>query len=120
MHRQLDRIEGKLVSAKTFGATYTINAKEEDPVTTAIAISGGLGVDYAFVTVGSSKALEQGFMMTRKGGTTVMVGIPNANDSLILTARHFLYDRKMIVSRMGSTRLSIDIPRLSISICKAS
>lgn len=108
----IDRIEGKLASAKTFGATHTINAAEEDPVTTAIAISGGLGVDYAFVTVGSSKALEQGFMMTRKGGTTVMVGIPNANDPLTLTARHFLYDRKMIGSRMGSTRLSIDIPRL--------
>ena len=41
-----------------------------------------------------------------------MVGISNSNSPLTLTARHFLYDRKMIGSRMGSTRLSIDIPRL--------
>ena len=108
----VDRVAAKLTAARNFGATHTINASDEDPVAAVLAHSHGFGVDYAFVTVGSAKALEQGFSMIRPGGTAVMVGIPRADDPAVLNIRPLTKGRKLIGSRMGGSHLSVDVPRL--------
>jgi len=108
----VDVADAKLALARDFGATDVINAKAGDTVAAVMALTGGTGVDYAFVTVGSSSALDQGFSMIRTGGTTVVVGIPKFDEPAVLKVHHLIDGRKLIGSRMGSTHLSVDVPRL--------
>lgn len=108
----VDVLEKKLEVALSFGATHTVNAANKEAVEEVVALSGGMGVDYAFVTVGSSRALEQGFSMIRVGGTMVMVGIPRFDDLAALKVHQLVDGRKMMGSSMGSTHLSVDVPRL--------
>jgi S-(hydroxymethyl)glutathione dehydrogenase / alcohol dehydrogenase len=108
----IDLLPSKLEAALNFGATQTLNAAE-DPVAAVLESTGGHGVDYALVAVGSLTAIQQGFAMTRKTGTTVIVGIPSLDELMIpLNAFHFVTGRTVVGSFMGSTRLHSDIPHL--------
>jgi NDMA-dependent alcohol dehydrogenase len=109
----VDRLDNKLASARTFGATHTVNATKEDAIAAVKDITGGRGADYVFVTVGSADAVAQGFAMLRHRGMEVIVGIPESSATASLTVRDFVVGEKMVMgSRMGSTRLSVDVPRL--------
>ncbi len=109
----VDLLDNKLEAARLFGATHTINAGDQDTVATVLALTEGRGADYAFVAVGSSAVITQGSRMIRKGGTTVIVGMPPNDDvEFTLNAHDMAYGRTVIGSRVGSTRLSVDVPRL--------
>lgn len=108
----VDLLENKLAAARTFGATDTVNATEHEPVETVRARNGGRGIDYVFVTVGSSRAVEQGFDMIRPGGMVVVVGLPPASATVALNVHHFWAERHVVGSPMGSTRLNVDVPWL--------
>jgi NDMA-dependent alcohol dehydrogenase len=108
----VDLLDNKLAAARQFGATHTINASHQEPVEAVRELTNGRGADYAFVTVGSVSAGNQAFRMTRPGGTTVMVGLPEAGASLSLDVFHLISERKVVGSSMGSTRLSVEVPRL--------
>jgi Zn-dependent alcohol dehydrogenase len=111
----VDLLDSKLEAARTFGATHTFNATQ--PETTAEAIkelTSGRGVDYVFVTVGSSPAITQALdLMRSRRGTLVIVGLPGATATVPLPVYpHVLGERKVVGSFMGSTRLSVEVPRL--------
>jgi Zn-dependent alcohol dehydrogenase len=108
----VDLLDNKLAAARRFGATHTVNTAEQDAVKAVRDMTGGRGVDYAFVTVGNAKAGNQAFQMTRDGGTTVVVGLPEAGSNLALDIFQLVSERKVIGSPMGSTRFSVDVPRL--------
>jgi S-(hydroxymethyl)glutathione dehydrogenase/alcohol dehydrogenase len=109
----VDLLENKLQAARHFGATHTLNAATNDIVTAVMALTGGRGADYAFVTVGSSGAMSQASRMIRRGGTAVVVGMPgNADVHFTLNAHEIVYGRRVVGSNMGSARPSVDIPRL--------
>lgn len=108
----VDRLDNKLAAALSFGATHTVNATKEDAVPTVLKLTGDLGVDYAFVTVGSAAAVSQAFDMIRPGGTVVVVGLPRAEDTVALNIHRMVSERHLVGSPMGSTRLSVDVPRL--------
>ncbi len=109
----VDLLDHKLEAARLFGATHTINAMHQDAVAAVLALTEGRGADYAFVTVGSSTAITQASRLIRKGGTTVVVGMPaDADAEFTLNAHHLTYGRTVMGSLMGSTRLSVDVPRL--------
>jgi S-(hydroxymethyl)glutathione dehydrogenase/alcohol dehydrogenase len=110
----VDLLDNKLEAAQTFGATHTINATHhEAPEETVKKLTWGRGADYAFVTVGSSAAAAQGLKMIRRGGALIMVGMPPTDSRLILATDDFVSaEHKIISSIMGSTRLSVDVPRL--------
>ena len=75
--------------------------------------SNGRGVDYAFATVGSPSAIAQSVDMVRPGGTAVIAGMPGNDEVMISVNAHQLtYGRRVIGSPMGSTRLTVDVPRL--------
>lgn len=109
----VDLLDNKLHASRIFGATHTINASLQDAREFVMDLTDGRGADYAFITVGSSKAIQQASQMIRKGGTAVIVGMP-ANDDVefSLNAHHMTGGRTIMGSLMGSTRLSVDIPRL--------
>jgi S-(hydroxymethyl)glutathione dehydrogenase/alcohol dehydrogenase len=109
----MDVLDNKLEAARSFGATHVVNSRREDAIASVLALTGGRGADYAFVTVGSSAAMAQATQMTRKGGTTVIVGMPANEDArLTLDVFQLTEGRAVIGSLMGSTRLAVDIPRL--------
>jgi S-(hydroxymethyl)glutathione dehydrogenase/alcohol dehydrogenase len=108
----VDLLDNKLAAARDFGATHTINGRSEDAVQRVLEMTG-LGADYAFIAVGSPRAIEQGVAMVRQGGTAVIVGMP-ANDEVLFSvdAHHITFGRTITGSPMGSTRLYVDVPRL--------
>jgi len=71
----VDMKDANLESAREFGATHTVNAKDGEQVKALIhEITQGRGVDFAIDTTGSSKACRQAWELTRKGGSVVVVG----------------------------------------------
>ncbi len=109
----LDVLDQKLEAARTFGATDGVNAMDPDALEKVRAMTSGRGVDYAIVAVGSAAAAEQAIALTRRGGTVVIAGMPHADANLQLPVFRFVGSGKRILgSSMGSTRLSVDVPRL--------
>jgi Zn-dependent alcohol dehydrogenase len=109
----VDVRDNKLQAARLFGATHTINARQQDAREAVLALTDGRGAEYAFVAVGSSQAISQGCTLTRKGGVTVVVGMPATRDALFtLNAEHLTEGRTIVGSLLGSTRPAVDIPRL--------
>ncbi len=57
----VDVHQNKLDKAKELGATHTVNAKEQDPVSAAMELTWGRGVDYAFEAIASPETIAQAF-----------------------------------------------------------
>jgi len=108
----VDLLDHKLEAARGFGATHTVNAGDPEGVNKVRELTSGRGADYVFVTVGSSAAISQGFMMTAPRGMMVMVGLPPASEQVTLPTAIIWAERMVTMSVMGSTRPSIDIPKL--------
>lgn len=109
----IDLASSKLAAAKRFGATHTINPTEENPLTAVRSLTQGRGADYVFVTVGSTRAMEQGLTLLRRAGTLVIVGMPASGAKLQIEAVDFADNSQRILgSKMGSTRLQVDVPKL--------
>src|SRR6476619_6462045 len=66
----------KLEWAKGFGATHTVNSKEQDPVEAIRALTGGFGADVVVDAVGRPETYEQAFYARDLAGTVVLVGVP--------------------------------------------
>jgi Zn-dependent alcohol dehydrogenase len=110
----VDVRDNKLEAARLFGATHTVNATRQDPVAAVRALTDDRGADYAFVAVGNSRAISQATLLTCKGGVTVVVGMPGDDDvNITVNANVLLEGRAVVGSLVGSTRLSVDVPRLS-------
>ena len=109
----LDTLDSKLEAARIFGATHGIKASADDVKKTIRGLTGGRGADYVLVTVGSTAALSQGLTLLRPAGTLVMVGLPKAGSTIPLPVEPLVwYNYKILGSNMGSTKLSVDVPRL--------
>ena len=109
----VDVLDGKLEDARGFGATHGVNATRSDAAEAVRAISGARGADYVFVTVGSAQAAELGLRLVRDEGTLVLVGMPPTGVDLPLPVFETVYRSVRILgSKMGGTRLSVDVPRL--------
>ena len=109
----LDVAEEKLSAAKDFGATHGINARDPDVRDQVLALTGGRGADYVFVTVGNTKAMEQGLSLIRSLGNLVVVGMAPIGSEMKVDPLE-LGDRsqRIVGSKMGSTQLQVDVPKL--------
>lgn len=106
----VDLLDVKLEAAKRFGATHTVNAAHVDPVEAVKELTGGRGVDYAFITVGALKAIRQAVSMLGPRGMAVVVGIASGDLSEFRPGE-FISERVLTGSMLGSTRLQLDVPR---------
>ncbi len=108
----VDLLDSKLDAAMEFGATHTIRADRDSPEEAVMELTGGRGAEYAFITVGSAAAAEQGFRMIGRRGTQVLVGMPETGANFSLPPGNLAFsEKKVIGSCMGSTRLSYDVPK---------
>ncbi|MFH1382409.1 MAG: Zn-dependent alcohol dehydrogenase [Chloroflexota bacterium] len=108
----VDMLENKLETARVFGATHTVKADDKDAIKQVQQLTSGRGANYVFVTVGSTAAIAQGFAMSANGGMIVVAGLPPANQTLNLPPIGSWRQRVITTSVMGTTRLSIDVPKL--------
>jgi len=109
----IDIAEEKIRAAREFGATHGINPGVEEPRAAVAELTGGRGADYVFVTVGSAKAIEQGMELLRRAGTLVLVGMPPEGVKAEFEVLNMADNgQRVLGSKMGSTRLPVDVPRL--------
>jgi Zn-dependent alcohol dehydrogenase len=109
----VDVLDSKLKTAKAFGATHTVNLKnEKDTVKAVREMTNGRGADYVFVTVGKVEAIRTGFSMCGAMGMTVVVGLAQGNLAAF-SPMEFIFTEKILTGcGGGSLRSSIDIPYL--------
>lgn len=108
----VDLAEDKLSAARDFGATDGVRAGP-DARAQIRALTGGRGVDFAFVTVGAPRAFADAQGLLAAGGAVVVVGLPPAGtmvpyDPVALAS----LNQRLLGSRMGESVLARDIPRL--------
>jgi Zn-dependent alcohol dehydrogenase len=109
----VDLLENKLEAALKFGATHTLLGSREDAAQAVRELTNGRGADYTLVTVGSARAVAQATALTRRGGTIVLVGMPQREARAPLPIADFVEDAQTVIgSKMGSARLHVDAPRL--------
>jgi alcohol dehydrogenase len=107
----VDVLPSKLTLAKQLGATHTVLATETDPVAAVREATGG-GAHFAIETVGSEKVLGQSYAATRRGGTTVTVGLPHPQKMFSVPAVSLVAEERTVKgSYMGSAVPMRDIPR---------
>jgi S-(hydroxymethyl)mycothiol dehydrogenase len=80
----VDIDDAKLEQAKRFGATRTVNSRDEDPVEAIRALTGGFGADVVIDAVGRPETYQQAFYARDLAGRVVLVGVPTPDMRLEL------------------------------------
>ena len=107
----VDPVERKLEWAKQFGATHAVTPA--DLPQAQRELTGGAGFDYGFEVVGRSETIRTAYDATRRGGTTVVVGVGRAEDMVQFSAFDLFYGEKTLRgSYYGSANIQRDFPRL--------
>ena len=107
----VDLSEDKLALARALGAHHAIDAREGDVVAVVRELTQG-GVEYAIESVGSERVLAQAYAATRRGGTTVTVGLPSPDRMFSVPAVSLVAEERTVKgSYMGSAVPSRDLPR---------
>jgi S-(hydroxymethyl)glutathione dehydrogenase/alcohol dehydrogenase len=109
----VDILDNKMRMAMDFGATHMVNAGRKDAAEAIKELTGGRGVEFVFVTVGSIAAIKQGLSFTAPRGTVVIVGLPPATEQLCFSPLELIpMEKNLIGGYMGATNLKVDIPNL--------
>ncbi|WP_330276558.1 S-(hydroxymethyl)mycothiol dehydrogenase [Lentzea sp. NBC_00516] len=80
----VDLDDTKLRWAERFGATHTINAREQDVVETIRELTEGNGADVVIDAVGRPETFQQAFYARDHAGLAVLVGVPTPDMKLEL------------------------------------
>ena len=106
----VDVVPEKLDLARELGATHAVMAGES-AVAEVKDLTGG-GVDKAIETVGSARVLADAYAATKRGGTTVTVGLPHPEQMLSIPAVSLVAEERTLKgSYLGSCVPKRDIPR---------
>jgi NDMA-dependent alcohol dehydrogenase len=110
----IDMVESKLQLAKEFGATDFVNAGDGNPVAKVQSLTGERGADVVFEVIGLGPTIEQAMNMTRRGGETILVGVPRMDVMLnVNPAFSFIYTAKTVKGCWyGSSNVHTEVPRL--------
>src|SRR6266567_1395743 len=103
-----------LEKAKEFGATHTINAKNQDVVQISKDLTWGMGVDYAFEAIATPATIGQAYACTGKNGTVVVIGLtPATAESIPVPPLDLVLFQKTLMGTLyGDSQPRNDIPNL--------
>ncbi len=110
----IDVNDSKLALATQFGATATLDARQGDPVSRVMSMTGERGADVAFEVIGQQATIDQTLTMTRRGGQAILVGVP-AMDAMVSQPAFFgvvLSEKTIKGCWYGSSDVRRDVPRL--------
>jgi alcohol dehydrogenase len=80
----IDLTDGRLESARHFGADVTINNGREDALARILQLTDGLGADVAFEAVGVPDTFELATSLIRPGGRVANIGVHGHSATLHL------------------------------------
>jgi S-(hydroxymethyl)glutathione dehydrogenase/alcohol dehydrogenase len=107
----VDVTADKLETARSVGATDTVNGAETDAVAAIHEMTKG-GVDYAFECIGLKATCEQAWSASKLGGTTVIVGMMPFGEKIEIPGYEvFMMEKRLQGSMMGSNSFRVDMPR---------
>jgi Zn-dependent alcohol dehydrogenase len=107
----VDVVADKLDRARELGATHAVPAGPQ--AVDAVREATGGGAMHVIETVGSARVLAEAYAATRRGGTTVTVGLPHPEQLLSLPAVSLVAEERTLRgSYLGSSVPARDIPRL--------
>src|SRR5947199_8930612 len=72
----VDVDDRKLEWARGFGATHTVNSRDNDAVEAIQGLTGGFGADVVIDAVGRPETFAQAFYGRDLAGRAVLVGVP--------------------------------------------
>lgn len=107
----VDPLASRLDLARRLGATDVVDATHTDPVAEVSVLLAGVGVDHVIEAVGRVETIEQGFSMTRRGGTVTVVGLVPEGSLVTISTDELFYERRLQGSVMGSNDFKVDVPR---------
>jgi Zn-dependent alcohol dehydrogenase len=106
----VDPVAGKLELAQRI-AGATAFAAGDDVVERVRSETGG-GADYVIETVGDAEVLAQAYAATRRGGSTITVGLPHPDRMLTIPAVSLTAEERTLRgSYLGSSVPARDVPR---------
>ncbi len=110
----VDVVDFKLEKAREFGATHTINAKNQDVVQVVKDLTWGEGVDYAFEAIATPATIGQAYACTAKNGTVVVIGLtPYTAESIPIPPLDLVLFQKTLMGTLyGDSQPRYDIPNL--------
>ena len=109
----IDVNEDRLNIAKRLGASHAVNPNQDDPVDLILSLTNNRGADFVFVATGSPQASNRVFLMLRRGGKLILVGMPPVGADFKFEAVNFIDANQSILGcKMGAGHLQSDIPEL--------
>ncbi|MGW3955603.1 zinc-binding dehydrogenase [Streptomyces sp. NPDC004752] len=100
----------KVARAASLGATHALVSSDDTVEHIRAATDGGAA--YAFEAAGHPAALTTAYAATRRGGTTIAIGLPHPTSTFQLPALSLVAEeRRLVGSYMGSSVPRRDIPR---------
>lgn len=107
----VDPLPHKLELARQLGASHTVQAGKEDAATAIRDITHG-GAAYTVECAGNAQVLADAYKATRRGGTTVAVGLPAPDKQFSIPAVTLTAEERTVKGcYMGSAVPKRDIPR---------
>jgi len=108
----VDVVPAKLELARELGATAAVPGGPGAVETVREATAGG--ADHVIETAGSAAVLAQAYAATRRGGTTVTVGLPHPEQQLSIPAVSLVAEERTLRgSYLGSCVPARDVPRFA-------
>lgn len=109
----VDTSPAKLELATRFGATDAVNAGEVDAVEALKELTDGIGVDVSFEVIGLQATIQQALRAARRGGQTILIGMPDRDATLPMRAMATVYGARTIRGCWyGSSLPQVDVPRI--------
>lgn len=109
----VDIIRSRRQMAAELGADMTLDPSTDDVPKVISLATGGLGVDYAIVATGSSKAIDQALGSVRKGGRVVLFGAPPRGALLSVDVSHLFLQEVSFQSSYSTSetemRMALDL-----------
>jgi alcohol dehydrogenase len=107
----VDLLDQKIGLARQLGASDAFNASAPDAVAKIRAATGG-GLEYVIETAGDAAAMDTAYKITRRGGTTVTIGLPPPDAALSVPLVQMVAEERTVKgSYLGSSVPVRDLPR---------
>ena len=107
----IDLFDTKLLLAKNFGATHTINPYSSDPIRSIVEIVGRAGADIAIDNTGQPKIIRSCYDVTNPNGKTILVGVPSKDCDTSFYTLPLHFNKSLLGSHGGNSIPNDDIPR---------
>ena len=108
----IDQWDNRLLLAKQFGATATINTNSIESLEDSVLFEmSGCPIDVAVDNTGNTSIINKAYNLISKEGRLILVGVPRKDDETSIYTLPMHFGKRLIGSEGGATDPQRDIPR---------